>query len=212
MDKKCIILGICGVTNSGKSTLTRMLKKLLPNVQVIAQDSYFLPQDSPKHILIQDLNHFNWEVLTSLDMEKMYNDIKKILNYNQISTKQYEGDDKNDSDFKTTLLSLEEMQLLKNKLSSYNLLIIEGFSIFNYKPIEMLCDLKFYLTLDKETCYKRRIERVYDPPDVPGYFNKVVWPEHIKQLEEVKEKCKNIIYLTQEDNLKTILKYILNFL
>ena len=30
--------------------------------------------------------------------------------------------------------------------------------------------------------------RHYDPPDVPGYFDAVVWPEHLKHLDAIQEQ------------------------
>ncbi|XP_066250207.1 nicotinamide riboside kinase 1 [Euwallacea similis] len=75
-----------------------------------------------------------------------------------------------------------------------HIVIIEGFCIFNYKPLAEICNLKYYFTLDYEECYKRRIKRVYEPPDVAGYFEKCVWPEHLKQLAEVQNVISDVRY------------------
>jgi hypothetical protein len=40
-----------------------------------------------------------------------------------------------------------------------------------------------FITLDRDTCQKRRSTRVYDPPDEPGYFDQVVWPSYQSHLE-----------------------------
>lgn len=209
MDKKWLIVGICGVTCGGKTTITKYFKKYFPEIKIISQDDYFLPIDSPKHILIPELNHFNWEILSSLDMNRMYEDIIK-----NVTTNRNGDEDMVSNDFDhAARVPLEDIQSVRHHFKSRNVLFLEGFSIFNYEPIERLCDLKFYITLSRETCYARRSARVYEPADVPGYFERIVWPEHVKQLNEVKEKCRDVLYLTEDNmnHLETIFKHILKF-
>lgn len=89
------------------------------------------------------------------------------------------------------------------------LLIIEGFSIFNFPPVDELCHLKYYLVLDKDTCRLRRDQRTYDPPDVPRYFEQIVWPEYQKYYNEIKQ-LKNIKVLNGLEPTKDHLSLILN--
>lgn len=77
-----LIIGVSGATCSGKSTLAQSLHKELPGSYLVCQDEFFLPVDSEHHTLIPALNHFNWEIMTSLDMEKMYTVIENILSSN----------------------------------------------------------------------------------------------------------------------------------
>lgn len=150
-----IVIGISGATCSGKTTLARKLHQDLKNSILIEQDTYFLPVDDPRHVWVKELNHINFDILSSLDMKKMYLDIQQILNTKSVS-------------------KIEK-----------NILIVEGFLIFDHKQISELCNLKYFLTLEKDECYKRRELRVYDPPDGPGYFDKVVWPEYVKHKETI---------------------------
>ncbi|WAQ98838.1 NRK1-like protein [Mya arenaria] len=80
---------------------------------------------------------------------------------------------------------------------------IEGFSIFGWRPLSSLFDLKYFLMVDKETCWNRRQYRDYDPPDVPGYFEQYVWPLHEKHMEA-------IIYLGNTDSLEDRVNRILS--
>ncbi|KAK2587689.1 hypothetical protein KPH14_003806 [Odynerus spinipes] len=157
--KNLLIIGISGVTCSGKSTLAKELHKKLSGSVILHQDNYFLPPNDPRHIKIPELNHNNWEILSSVDMHKMYLDILKIIESQPAEN--------------------------KSKKKSKQVLILEGFLLFGYKPISDLCDLKYFLTLTKEECWERRKIRTYDPPDVPGYFDKVVWPEYLKHLLKI---------------------------
>ncbi|XP_050446890.1 nicotinamide riboside kinase 1 [Cataglyphis hispanica] len=168
------VVGISGATCSGKSTLAKMIRDNFPKSVIVSQDDYFLPADDPRHIMIQELNHLNWDLITSLDMQRMHSDIIKIL-------------------------ESHENGILKKKV-----LILDGFLLFRHKEITDLCDRKYFLTLTKEQCWERRKNRKYDPPDVPGYFEKVVWPEYIKYKNEIMEKSELRETITFIDGSKDI--------
>ena len=89
--------------------------------------------------------------------------------------------------------------------------ILEGITIFNDEQTAKLCDVKFFVEIDYETCLERRRNRTYDPPDVEGYFEQVVWPEYLKNLENIANK-NEIAFLkgsdSMEENLSAILKRI----
>ncbi|XP_020278743.1 nicotinamide riboside kinase 2 [Pseudomyrmex gracilis] len=155
--KQWLIVGISGATCSGKSTLANRIGNNFPGSITVRQDDYFLPPDDPRHIKIPELNHMNWDLITSLDMERMRFDIMKIIRTRE----------KRATDSRKTVL------------------ILDGFLLFKDKTIADLCDLKYFLTLTKEQCWERRKNRAYDPPDVPGYFDKVVWPEYEKYVKEI---------------------------
>lgn len=208
---KWLVIGICGITCGGKTTLATELNKLLPHSRIVSQDDYFLDVDDPKHIWVEELSHINFEVLSSLDMERMHKDIVNII---QNSNVEFENVGKELSFFPLTksLENLKNELCHKIELKGLNILIVEGFSIFNYKPVEALCDLKYYLTLSKHECALRRSKRVYEPPDCPGYFDKVVWPEYVKLLADVKKNVQNVRYFNEHtpDILKKVLVDILN--
>ncbi|KAH0549386.1 nicotinamide riboside kinase 1 [Cotesia glomerata] len=169
-----LIVGIGGATCSGKTTLSKKLHEFFKNSRLINQDSYFLSEDDPRHVHIPELNHHNWDILTSLDTSRMYADVLKILS----------GSNRSSSGANINSLNINK------KIEETRVLILDGFLIFNDKPIAELCNLKYFLTLTKQQCWERRQQRVYDPPDVPGYFDKVIWPEYEKHLEEIKREDK----------------------
>jgi len=82
---------------------------------------------------------------------------------------------------------------LTERFSSIPLAVIEGHIIFNHKTFYDLCNLRYFFTLDKDECLRRRQLRVYDPPNPPGYFEKCGWPLYVERLNEV-QKLSGIQY------------------
>ncbi|XP_014248258.1 nicotinamide riboside kinase 1 [Cimex lectularius] len=173
------VVGICGITNSGKTSVAKALQKKFKHSVLIKQDDYFLPVEDPRHVWIPEIGHINWELLTSLDMDKMVLDINNVL---------------------------------KIELSELRLLFIEGFTIFDVQRISDICDYKFYIDLDYDMCKARRLTRTYDPPDVEGYFDKVVWPEAVKSRDKLKTNVKNVIFLNGSLSIESLINSVLDYI
>ncbi|XP_052744664.1 nicotinamide riboside kinase 2-like [Bicyclus anynana] len=184
-----IIIGISGVTCGGKTTLANKLLDILSPVYIFHQDQYFYPDDSPHHIKCHNLDHNNYDILSSLNMSLMYDDIVSTIN----------GDNKSQDH------NLDRSHG-KIEVKGKKFMIVEGFTVINYKPIMEICHLRYFFVLDYATCLNRRVYRLYDPPDIDGYFDQCVWPEHLKYRAEV-EKDKRITILdgTRHDSLETVL-------
>lgn len=168
MTGQWVVIGISGATCSGKSTLALNLHKLLPQSVMISQDDYFLPVDSPLHVKVEALGHLNWEIMTALDMKSMRSDVHSILSQDP-------------SVAKLPLKAKRSMDGDAESAAAFpNILILEGFLLLNDSVLSSLCNLRYYLYLTREQCWERRRVRVYDPPDIPGYFDLTVWPEYEK--------------------------------
>jgi len=188
---KLLIIGISGTTCSGKTTVAKKIHENLKNSVLINQDTYFLPVDDPRHTLVTELNHFNWDILSSLDMAKMYADVMDVVT----STSKLNDTQENGSS------------------NEFKFLILEGFLLFNCKPIADLCHQKYFVDLTREVCWDRRSKRVYDPPDVPGYFDKVVWPEYLKQKSEIladNNLSKSVKFLDGSKNIDEVYNEIMS--
>lgn len=182
ISRKWFVIGISGATCSGKSTLAKKIHDSFSESVMLRQDDYFLPENDPRHTRIPELNHMNWELITSLDMQKMYSDIMEILQING---------NVNDS---------------KKKL-----LILDGFLLFKHNTVTDLCNRKYFLTLTKQQCWERRKDRIYEPPDVPEYFDTVVWPEYLKYKDEITKHsklCETVTFIDGSKNENDIFEIV----
>ncbi|KAG8595794.1 hypothetical protein GDO81_001636 [Engystomops pustulosus] len=182
---KTFIVGIGGVTNGGKTTLAHSLQKLLPNCSLICQDNYFKPE---AEVATDDRGFKQYDVLEALEMEAMMSDILSRIT-------QHKG--------------TEQPQTSQEKCDpSVHFLIIEGFLLYHYKPLDEVFDQRYFLTVPYEECKRRRSTRVYDPPDPPGYFDGHVWPMYIKHKEEMNKLQNKIVFLDGTKTKEEILCYV----
>lgn len=164
--RKVLVIGISGPTNSGKSTVCRLLVNTFNGSLYIGQDHYFLEPGDPRLdvISLPELNHCNWEDYRALNMDQMVKDLQT-----QIS------------------------QLEQTQGDQPVFIFVEGFSIFGWRPLVSQIHKKFFITADKDTIQQRRRTRNYNPPDVPNYFEQVVWPMHLAHLKEIEDQD-DIVY------------------
>lgn len=216
MPPQWLVIGISGITCGGKTSLALSLrdffinrrtsrlwnsKYVISDVQLISQDDYFLPVDDLRHKWVEKLNAINFEVITSLDMKQMLSDITWTMKGRYLAM------DNNNPNSTTPPDYLTEITTFQNA-TKLNILIIEGFLIFNQPELLQLCQLKFHFHLPYEKCFARRELRTYDPPDVTGYFEMCVWPYYEKNFAEFRER-KDLIILNGEMCKEKIFKYVL---
>ncbi|XP_061430152.1 nicotinamide riboside kinase 1-like isoform X1 [Lethenteron reissneri] len=168
--KEKIVIGISGVTNAGKTSLSLRLQKALPNCKVIHQDDFFKP---PEEVVVDSNGFYQYDVITALNMDAMMNVVNAWI--------------KDPSGFKG--LSSEShiaSQPLHYDPDAPHILIIEGFLMYTYRPLLNVFDFRYLLTVPFDEAKRRRSTRVYCPADPPGYFEGHVWPMHLEHKEEIR--------------------------
>ncbi|XP_030630353.1 nicotinamide riboside kinase 1 [Chanos chanos] len=176
---KKLIVGIGGVTNGGKTTLSRSLQERLPNSCVISQDNFF----KDNSVVPVDHNGFKqYDVLSALHMDRMMSAIEDWLRDPQT--------------FMTSHgLPVTHPVSPRKQDKDVFILIVEGFLIFNYAPLNSLIRKRYFLDVPYEVSKERRSSRVYSPPDPPGYFDGHVWPMYLKNREEMESMVKDMVFL-----------------
>ena len=77
------VIGISGCTNSGKSTLCKLLAKELNNSIHISQDDYYRERNVANLEYIPEVESFNFDVITAIDTDKLNEDIVALRDSEQ---------------------------------------------------------------------------------------------------------------------------------
>lgn len=108
---------------------------------------------------------------------------------------------------KISAYDMNKMMVSINSQTS-NILVLEGILLLEDVRIVELADLIFFITMEKDKCFERRITRTYLPPEPPGYFDKYAWPEYEKHLAKIeKEKT---IFLNGSDSIDLNMTIVIN--
>ncbi|XP_070820265.1 nicotinamide riboside kinase 1 isoform X2 [Chaetodon trifascialis] len=174
---KTLVVGVGGMTNGGKSTLSQSLHQQIPNSCIIAQDSYF-KDDS---VVPVDSSGFKqYDMLDALHMDTMMSDVDSWRRDPESFLKQR---------------GLNPERTAQSDHEAVFVLIVEGFLIFNYRSLNELFDKRYFMEIPYDVCKRRRSSRVYTPPDPPGYFDGHVWPMYLKNRQEMESMVSGIVFL-----------------
>lgn len=196
------VIGISGITGAGKTTLALALHAFLSDVKnadtfngihineviLMHQDRYFYPRDSPHHIWIPEINFINRELLSAMNMDKFAEDVNETIQ-------------------RLTTANVTSSSSKQNERISVNILIIEGFLIYNDERINRFCQLRFQLYLTFDVGVARRLTRTFKHinPKPEWYFEHFIWPSYHKHLNEVPNKA-DLVYLNGEQCVEDIYK------
>ncbi|XP_037545775.1 nicotinamide riboside kinase 1-like [Nematolebias whitei] len=162
------------VTNGEKTTLSQSLHQLIPNSCIISQDSYF----KDDYFVPADSNSFKqYDTLDALHMDKLMSVVDSWRTDPALFLRQRD----------------QNIKCSSNNTEIF-VLIVEGFLVFNYRPLNELFDKIYFLEIPY-VCKRRRSSWVYNPPDPPGYFDGYIWPMYLKNHQELERIASEIAFL-----------------
>lgn len=192
-----MIIGICGGTGSGKTTIARKIMEAVKGESVILveQDSYYRNlEDMP----LDARRQTNFDHPDSIDSEMLVNHLKRLKDNLFVEMPVY--------DFKTHTRSHET-----ERVEPKSVVIVEGILIFSEPRILNLLDVKVYVDTPDDIRFIRRLqrditERGRTAESVIAQYYATVRPMHFEFVEPSKRNADLII--PEGSNLEIGIEFI----
>jgi uridine kinase len=191
---KPLMIGICGPSTAGKSTLTKSLAKEF-NATIIEADNFLFKK--PRR---EVANYVSWEHPKSLLLSELKKSIKLLK-----------------AGKETIVPSKKLTEKFDKRIIPKKIVIVEGFLLFYNRSFANLFDLKIFIDLPFEKVIQRRVD--YCGEEERDYSEKVVIPEHLLYRKKMiynsdfildgnkkKNQLKKEASLLIKDRLRTTLK------
>lgn len=185
-----LIIGISGVSSSGKTTLARILRDIFPRTFILHGDDFYKnDKDIPVN---QEHNIADWDCLEAINLPQFQHALEYIRQHGMSPPDFVSKEDQNSvGEVDVDKSMIEDLQWKASKwmfADAPPIAIIDGFLLYSegMKAVRDLIDVKLFLRTDYETAKARRearngyvtLEGFWEDP--PGYVDKVVWPNYVK--------------------------------
>ncbi|MGC1660982.1 MAG: uridine kinase [Candidatus Acidiferrales bacterium] len=184
MADRALIIGICGGTGSGKTTITGRIIEALPaaDVVVLQQDHYY--RDEPE-LPIEKRRKQNYDHPASMDTPLLVEHLKRLRAGLPIERPTY--------DFANYRRLAETIPIVPHAA-----VIVEGILIFENAALRELMDIKVFVDTDADLRFIRRLERDIRErgrtmESVVGQYLGTVRPMHMEFVEPSKRYADVII-------------------
>ena len=180
---KRVIIGICGGTGSGKTTLAeKIYNEFNSCTALVSMDSYYKSDSS---IPLEERAKCNYDHPDAFETELLIKHLKELKNGNSVDVPQY--------DYRNHLRKTET-----TKVESKQIIIVEGILLFENKKLCNLLDVKIYVDTDADVRILRRImrdvkERGRQLDSVVEQYNSTVKPMHEQFVEPYKRRADIIV-------------------
>lgn len=173
--EKAKIIGICGGSGSGKTTIVRKISEIVSDFICIPQDNYYR---SAEFMSNTNITAFNFDHPDAFDNDLLFEQLTALKNMNPIQMPQY--------DFVHHRRSPETIYIRPKKL-----IIFEGIMIYCDQRIRDIIDLKLYVDTPDDIRFIRRLKRDIEErgrtvDSVIKQYLEVVRPGHYSFIEPTK--------------------------
>lgn len=140
-----LIIGICGGTGSGKTTVVNKILDILPadHVAILSQDSYYKDNSN---ISLEERKLINFDHPDSIEFDLLYKHINELKKGNSIEKPIYS--------YITCTRSSETIHI-----ESKEVILIEGILLFTDKRIRDICNVKVFVDAPADERLLRVIKR-----------------------------------------------------
>lgn len=191
---KPIVIGICGRSCCGKSTICQYLSEKYPQqILHLKSDKFFIIVDKEK-LDREDL----WERPGSLRLDKLIESIKNLK-----------------SGKETIIPSKACTEVFDKKIEPRQIILLDGFLLYTQKELLDLIDYKIFIDITDEEIIRRRTERNKDSDFGDLNFIKTKVIPISKEYEEQQKKESNLIIPAEqsfEDTKKQIDNVVIRYM
>lgn len=174
------VVGVAGGSGSGKTTMVRGLRDLLPpgEVCLISQDDYYHPIEQQP---LDANGQVNFDLPQCLDLDRLTRDIRSLLAGGSLRRREY-----------TFNMACSEDRWLE--IQPAPVILIEGLFVLHHGPLRELLDLKVFVDTDLDRQLERRLardmaERGYSAEAIHYQWQYHVLPAYRMYLEPYREHC-----------------------
>ncbi len=140
-----LIIGICGGTGSGKTTVVNKILEILPedHVAILSQDSYYKDNSN---ISVEERKRINFDHPDAIEFDLLLNHINELKKGNSIEKPIYS--------YITCTRSKETIHI-----ESKEVILIEGILLFSDERIRNICNIKVFVDAAADERLLRVIRR-----------------------------------------------------
>ena len=189
-----MLIGLCGGSGSGKSTIIELIKEEFPGqVSVIDMDNYYISRDE---LPFEGRRLVNYDIPESLDWEMMIGHIKMLK------------DGKSVGQPKFTFQTYERAKETEETKPA-DILIVDGIFSLYQEELRKLYDLTLYVDVPSDVRLARRMLRNIERYgrtaefEVEQYFQKVK-PMHEKYVEPCRKYSDMVLQFERKEKQEIV--------
>ncbi len=198
---KTILIGIAGVSASGKTTVAKSIVDSFDSkqIRILKLDDYYKDQSS---MPMEERIVTNYDHPNAFDFDLLKTHLQILLDGKEIEKPEYD-------------FSVHNRKEKKELISSAPIIILEGILVFSEEEIRNLLDIKIYVDADSDVCFIRRMQRDINErgrqvEDIVKQYLTTVKPMQERFIEPTKKYADIIIPNPDGRNIDVAINVIRN--